>query len=367
MARALQGAFAALLAPTTLSLLAVTFTEAGERARAFAIFGAIAGGGGALGLVLGGLLTQEADWRWCCYVNTLVAVVAAVGAWYLLPAMPGRRSRLDVPSAVLVTGGVLAVVYACTLAGTRGWLARPVLVLLAAAAVLLAAFAVRQRRTGDSLVPPRVVADRNRVGGYLAVACAVAGMLGMSLFLTYYFQAVRGYSPVRAGLAFLPLSAGVLVSSQTLAVRLLPRRPPRLLIVPGLLAAALAMLLLTRLDGTGGYAARVLPAELLLGFGAGLVFVPAITVATSGVAPRYAGVAAATLNTMQQIGASVGVAALNTVAASATTAWLAGHARTAALVHGYAVAAVASAGVLAAAAILAAVLITTSTSSERSA
>jgi EmrB/QacA subfamily drug resistance transporter len=363
-ARALQGAFAALLTPTALSLLAVTFTEARERARAFALYGAIAGTGGALGLILGGTLTQYLSWRWCLYVNVVIAVPAALGAWWVLSDGRGQRgARFDVAGVVLAVAGLAAVTYACTRAVADGWDAPPVVALLAAAVVLLALFLLRQATAAAPLLPLRILRDRNRAGAYIAVAAAVAAMYGAFLLLTYEFQVVLGYSPVRAGLAFLPLSAVVLASSGGIASRLVPRVAPRLLIVPGLLVAAAGMMVLSRLHVGATYAADILPAEVLLGLGMGCIFVPAFNLATLGVAPREAGVASATVTTAQQVGGSVGTAFLNTVAAGATASALVAHGashltRTAALVHGYSVATTWAAGILAAAALLAAALIT---------
>jgi EmrB/QacA subfamily drug resistance transporter len=362
-ARALQGGFAAVLAPTVLSLLAVTFTTPADRARAFAIFGAIAGGGGAIGLVLGGALA-DASWRWCLYVNVPIAIVAVAGGLFLLgdgrSAGRGRR-RLDLPGVLLATAGLVALVYGCTQAADnaaeRGWASVRVVGPLAVGVLLLVAFGLLETRVANPLLPPRIVRDRNRVGAYLSVASAVAGMLGMFLFLTYYLQIVRGYQPIRAGLAFLPLSIAVLLSAQ-LAGRLLSRVPPRFLIAPGLTLAALAMLLLTTLSASSGYASRVLPAEIVLGLGIGGVFVPAMNTATQRVDRRDGGVAAAVVNTSQQIGGSLGVAVLNTVATTATAGYLRGHGQTDALIHGYAVAAAWAAAILLAGAILAAVLIT---------
>jgi EmrB/QacA subfamily drug resistance transporter len=366
-ARALQGGFAALLAPAALSLLAVTFTEPADRAsaessqvrdraKAFAVFGAIAGAGGAIGLVLGGALAGV-NWRWCLYVNVPVAIVAIAGTRSFLDGgRPGHRVRLDVPGALLATGGLVALVYGCAQAAARGWTAATVVGPLAAGVLLLGAFALVQTRVASPLLPPRIVRDRTRAGAYLSVACAVAGMLGMFLFLTYYLQIVLGYQPVRAGLAFLPLSVAVLLSAQ-LAGRLLPHRQPRALIVPGLAAAALAMLLLTTLNTGSGYASRVLPAEIVLGLGMGFVFAPAMNAATQRVDPREGGVAAAVVNTSQQIGGSLGVAVLNTVATTATAGAARTRPRVEALIHGYAVAAAWAAAVLLAGAVLAAVLI----------
>jgi EmrB/QacA subfamily drug resistance transporter len=366
-ARAAQGAFAALLAPTTLSLLAVTFPDLRERARAFAVFGAIAGSGAAVGLVLGGALAEYLDWRWCLYVNVPIAVATAAGGWLVLPdARPAARPRLDVPGAVLATGGLVALVFACTEAVGHGWASSRVVTLLAAAAALLALFVARQARADQPLLPLRIVRDRNRAGAYTAMALALAGMLGLLLFLTYYLQVVLHYSPIKAGLAFLPLSAAVQIGAGGIAARLATRVRPRTLIVPGLLTAATALLLLTRLEPGSGYAGIVLPAEILLGIGMGCVFVPAIGIATSGVDHRDAGIASAVATTAQQTGGTVGTALLNTIATSATAGSLAtGATGAGALVHGYTVAAAWAAAILAVAAVLAAALITAPTIDRR--
>jgi EmrB/QacA subfamily drug resistance transporter len=362
-ARALQGASAALLAPTVLALLATTFTEPRERGRAFAIFGGIAGAGGAVGLLLGGLLTEYLGWRWCLYVNVPVAVATALGAWLTIAAVPaGRRARLDVAGALLATGALVALVLGCAQTAHHEWGSVPVLGPLLSAAVLLAVFVRRESRASDPLLPARLLADRSRLGAYVSVAFAVAGMLSLFLFLTYDLQVVLGYPALRAGLAFLPLSAAVLVSSQAVA-RALPHLPPRAPIVAGLLVAAAAMVMLSRLTVAGGYLTGVLPAEIVLGLGIGCVFVPAMSTATQGVPPRDAGAAAAVVNTAQQVGGSLGVAVLNTVAATATAGYLVTHpppgaaAHLGALLHGYSVAAACAAGALTLAALIAIVLI----------
>ncbi len=363
--RALQGAFAAILAPTALSLLAVTFTEPAERARAFAVYGGIAGSGGAAGLLLGGVLTQYLVWRWCLYVNVPIAVIAAAGGWAALPDLrPSGRPRLDIPGALLATGSLAAVVYACTQAVSRGWGAHTVVGLLVAGAVGLALFVAQESRSASPLLPLRIVADRNRGGAYLAVALAVVGMYGMFLLLTYYFQVVLRFSPVRAGLAFLPMTAAVVASSAAIASPLLPRVPPRAMIAPGLLVAAAGLVWLAQLHPDSAYAAHALPAELLTGLGIGCVFVPVFSLATQGVAPHETGIASAMVNTANQVGGSIGTALLNTIAASATAGYLAAHARGSAtaaaaqgLVHGYTVAIAWGAGILAAAALLATIMI----------
>jgi EmrB/QacA subfamily drug resistance transporter len=362
-ARAAQGAFAALLTPTALSLLALTFTQARERAKAFAVFGAIAGTGGAAGLLLGGILTEFLQWRWCLFVNVPIAVVALIAGRRVLPDAPRHRgTRLDLPGVLLVTSGLVALVYGFSAAATKGWSSPVTLGALALGIGLLAALGVVESRVPDPLVPLRILADRNRGGSYLGIGMAVIAMYGLFLLLTFDFQGVLGYSPARAGLAFLPLSGAVLVSSTTVARALLPKIPPRLLIVPGLVLAAAGMATLTGLHVHAGYVAHVLPAEVLLGFGLGAVFVPAFSTATSGVGPREAGVASAVANSAQQIGASLGTALLNTIAGAATVSYLAAHARggpqpAAALVHGYTTAAGWAAGILVAAALVVGLLV----------
>ncbi|MGA8016103.1 MAG: MFS transporter, partial [Candidatus Dormiibacterota bacterium] len=234
-ARAVQGSLAALLIPTALSLLAVTFTEPRERATAFAVYGGIAGSGAAIGLLLGGALTQYLSWRWCLYVNTPVAVVAAVGAWRLFrgSATPGRGAGFDTPGVLLVTGGLVALVYGCTQAVSDGWGSPLVLGLLAVSLVLLAAFVLRQARARFPLLPLRVVLDRTRGGSYLAVLLAMAGLFGAFLFITYYLQVVLGYTPLQAGLAFLPITVASQLGSWLVARRLMPMVAPRVLVAPG--------------------------------------------------------------------------------------------------------------------------------------
>jgi EmrB/QacA subfamily drug resistance transporter len=361
--RALQGAFAAVLAPTALSLLAVTFTEPAERAKAFAVYGAIAGSGGAAGLLLGGVVTEYLAWRWCLYVNVPIAIAAVAGGWVAVPDIrPAGRARLDIPGVLLATGSLTAVVYACSQAVSHGWGARSVVGLFAAGAVLLILFVAQESRSASPLLPLRIVVSRNRGGAYLATALAVVGMFGMFLALTYYFQVVLRFSPVRAGLAFLPMTAAVMASSTGIASRLLPRVPPRALIAPGLLAGAAALAWLTQLHPGSAYLTHALPAEVLAGLGMGLAFVPVFSIATQGVAPRDIGIASAMVNTANQVGGSIGTAVLNTIAASATAGYLAAHAggpSTAALglVHGFSVAIGWGAGILAAAALIAAVMI----------
>ena len=352
VARAAQGTFAALLAPTALSLLAVTFTEPRERARAFALYGAIAGSGAAIGLLLGGILTQYLNWRWCLYVNVPIAIVAAVGGWrYLSGGRGGSGHHFDVPGVLLVTGGLVALVYACTEVVSAGWGSGIVLGFLAISVVLLIAFVVREARTRSPLLPLWIVLDRNRGGAYLAAALAIAGMFGAFLFLTYYLQVVLRYTPLQAGLAFLPLTVASQAGSWGIASVLMPRVPARMIMAPGALVAAAGMLVLTQIPVTGGYLAHVLPAEILLGIGIACVMAPAFNIGTLGVDPRQVGVAAATVNAAVQVGASLGTALLNTIASGATTAYLTARPSSAALidqalVHGYATATAWAAAIL---------------------
>jgi EmrB/QacA subfamily drug resistance transporter len=362
VARALQGAFAALLAPTALSLLAVMFIEPRDRAKAFAVYGAIAGSGAAVGMLLGGILTQYLNWRWCLYVNVPIAVVAAAGGWrFLRSDGVTRRGRFDIPGVLLAGAGLVALVYACTVAVVDGWGSGTVVALLAASGLLLVLFVLRQMRAAEPLLPLHIVLDRNRGGAYLAVLLVIAGMFGAFLFLTYYLQVVLHYSPLRTGLAFLPITFATQVGSGAIASRLMPRVPPAVLMAPGALLAAAGMALLTRLQVDSGYLSLVLPAEILLGLGTACVMVPAVSIGTLGVDRRQAGAAAATVNTAQQIGGSLGTALLNTIAATATAAYLARGSGAAhpvdALVHGYRTATAWGTAILVAAGVVAAILI----------
>jgi EmrB/QacA subfamily drug resistance transporter len=372
-ARALQGIFGALLAPAALSLLAVMFTEAKERAKAFGIYGAIAGGGGAIGLILGGVLTEYLNWRWALFVNIPFAVVAAVGATAVVREPAGGRNgnRLDIPGVLLATAGLVSLVYGFTRAETSGWSAGVTIGLFVAAAVLLAAFAVVESRVGAPLLPLRVVTERNRGGVYLSLGLAVIGMFGLFLFLTYYLQIVKGYTPVVTGLAFLPMVAGMITGSTQIGARLMTRVAPRWLMGPGFLTAALGMLLLTRISVDSSYVSLVLPGQILLGLGMGTAFMPAMSLATHGVQPRDAGVASAMVNTSQQVGGSIGTALLNTIAASATASYATAHlaaARTPAaiqrlkldaMVHGYSAAIWWAVGILAVSTVIAFALVNT--------
>ena len=325
-ARGAQGVFGAMLAPAALSLLTTTFTEPGERAKAFGIFGAIAGGGAAIGLLLGGILTEYLSWRWCLYVNLLFAVPAAIAAVGMLHNQrPDRAQRLDIPGTVTAVLGVFALVFGFSNAETHSWTAPLTIFCLAAGVVLLIAFVLIQRRVTNPLLPLRVVTDRNRGGSYLAMGIAGAGMFGVFLFLTYYLQQTKGFSPIQTGLAFLPMSGAIILTATTATTKLVPRFGPRWLMTGGMLAAATSMGLVFAQLGIGSsYAGHVLPGLLIMGVGLGLIFAPAFNGATLGVEPSDAGVASAMVNTAQQVGGSLGTAFLSTIFSSAVAGYATG-------------------------------------------
>ncbi|MCW2958429.1 MAG: transporter [Solirubrobacterales bacterium] len=326
-ARALQGAFGALLAPAALSLLTTTFTDPKERNTAFGVFGAIAGSGAAVGLLLGGVLTEYLSWRWCLYVNLIFAVAAASGAWKLLHnQVPADKPRMDVPGTVTASTGLFSLVYGFSHAETAGWGAPLTLTALGAAVVLLTTFVLLQRRVADPLLPLHIVLDRTRGGSYLALALAGAGIFGVFLFLTYYLQQNLGFSPVRTGLAFLPMTAAIMVTATLATTKLVPRVGARPMVIAGMGLGMIGMVVLAQLSVGSAYATGVLPALLTLGPGLGLIFATCINSATQGVAAKDAGVASATVNTMQQVGGSIGTALLSTLAANASSSFLAGKA-----------------------------------------
>lgn len=358
-ARGLQGAFAAIMAPAALSLLAVTFSEPKERAKAFGVYGGISGGGAAAGLLLGGILTEYASWRWCLLVNVPIALVTAAFAVRMISESRAEgRPSYDLPGAAAVTLGLVSLVYGFTKALTDGWGSTTTLQFLIAAAILLTAFVVIEARVKEPLLPLRVVTERNRGGAYLAALLSGAGLFGMFLFLTYYLQGILGYSALKAGLAFLPFSAGI-IAGAAITSQLLPRIGPRNLAATGMLLGTVGLAWFAQIDVTSSYWVYVLPAEAVTAIGMGLVFVTVASTALVGVSDRDAGVASALVNTSQQVGGSLGTALLNTFAATATANYLVTHrGETAAgLVHGYQTAFVISAGILAAGGLAAALLI----------
>jgi len=326
-ARALQGAFGAILAPASLSLITVTFTDVKERARAFGMLGAISGVGAAIGLVMGGWLTQDFSWRWCLFVNIIMAALAFVAAIPLLTESKAHgNTRYDIPGAILATAGLASLVYGFTNAAKpgQGWGAGQTLLFVIGGGVLLLAFVLVEARVPNPLMPLRVLWHRNRGGSYLASVFMGAGMFGMFMFFTYYFQQSLGYSPLKTGLLYLPFT-GALIVTAGVASSLLPKIGPRILMTYGSLVAAGGLFWLADLKLDSSYPAMIMPSMIIMAHGMGCVFVPLANTALTGVADHDAGVASAMVNTTQQIGGSLGVALLNTFFTTATATYIAGH------------------------------------------
>jgi EmrB/QacA subfamily drug resistance transporter len=333
-ARALQGAFGALLAPASLALITVLFTDSKERAKAFAVYGAIAGGGSAVGLLLGGVLTEYADWRWCFWVNVPVAIIAVAAAIPIVPESkaPGDTTY-DVPGAVLATLGLASFVYGFTKVAqasqenaakhltASGWSNTTALLFIAVGALLIAAFVVVELRTRNPLLPMRLLLDRNRGGAYLTSTLLGAGLIGAFFFLSLYFQQVLAYKPIEAGVASLPTTLGVFVAAGA-ASGLVPRFGPKPLMVVGGLFAAAGLFMMSLLGIDTSFWQIAFPAEILLGLGLGFTFVPLANLALVGVGVHDAGAASAVLNATQQVGASIGTALLATLSVGAITNYL---------------------------------------------
>ena len=362
-ARALQGVFGAVLAPSALGTLVSTFQDPRERGRAFGVFGSVAAGGGAIGLILGGVLTQYLSWRWTLYVNLVFAAIAVAGALaYIRSRRPATRPQMDWPGSVLACAGLFLIVFGFSHAETAGWTAALTIGSLVLGVVLLAGFAFAEQHVRHPLLPLRVILDRSRGGSYVAVGIVGIAIFGLFLFLTYYLQVVKRESPLTSGLLFLPMVACILLSSNLSSIVLLPRLGPRVLIATGMVLGAAGTAYLTQLTVTSSYASAVLPALLIMGLGFGMIFAPAINTATAGVAREDSGVASALVNTMQQVGGSIGTSALSTIALTATASYLVSHhtgplAPAIAATHGYTVAFAVSSAVLGVGVILAIVLL----------
>ncbi len=325
-ARACQGVFGAILVPSALSLLTTTFTEPKERGKAFGIYGAIAAAGSAVGLLLGGALTEYLSWRWTLYVNLIFAGAALAGGLALLERSSSPvKPKLDIPGVLAVSGALFCLVYGFSNAATHNWHTPSTWGFLAAGVALLATFALWQGRAASPLLPPRVVLDRNRGGAYASMLIASSGMFGVFLFLTYYLQQTLDYSPVVTGVAFLPIAAGIAFSANMSTIVLMPRVGPKPLVAAGMLVAAGAMTWFAQLGVHTAYVDGVLGPLILTGVGLGMVIAPSINTGTFGVAPGDAGVASASVTVGQQLGASIGTSLLNTIFASAVASYLAAH------------------------------------------
>ena len=340
-ARALQGAFGAILAPSALGLLTVTFQGSDDRPKAFGIFSAIAAGGASLGLLLGGVLTQAISWRWSLYVNLVIAIPAAIVALRLLRnERAASHPPIDVPGVILGSAGLFAAVFGFSHAETSSWSNPLTIFALAASAALLTGFVFLESRVTNPLLPLHIVKDRARGGAYATIALAGSAVFAVFLFLTYYMQQSLGFSPLKTGLGFIPMTAMIVVTATTVQTKILPRTGAKPLVMTGMTLGITAMLLFTQLTAHGAYATHVLPGLLLTGIGMGCVFAPAFSTATLGVRSADAGIASAMVNTSQQVGGSVGTSLLSTIFASAAASYAVGHAKTAGLasaasIHGY--------------------------------
>ena len=348
--RALQGVFGALLAPAALSIISVTFIVPKERAKAFGVIGAISGGGAAIGLILGGTLTEF--FSWCLGVNTPIAIFAAILAIKFVKESKAQGDNTyDIPGVVTATGGLFSLTYGFNEAATKGWSSSTTISFLIAAVILLVIFVMIEMRVKNPLMPLRVVTERNRGGSYLGSLVVGAGLFSMFLFLGLYLQVILGYSPLRSGFAFLPFTAGIIVFAG-IASALLPKVGPKPLMVPGLVAAGIGLLLMTRITPETSYTTHVLPSLLIMSSGMALVFIPLTSTSLHAVSNHDTGVASAMVNTSQQIGGSLGTALLNTVAATATTTFAAANTQLGekvmpfAMTHGFTVAFKCSAALL---------------------
>ncbi len=316
-ARAVQGVGGAIASPAVLALIVSSFPEVRERTRALGIFTAVVMGGASLGLVLGGMITEWASWRWVLFINVPIGIAVILATPRLLPETERQPGRLDVAGALTSTAGVAALVYAFIRAAANGWGDRLTLVAFAASAALVAAFLITETRSAHPVTPLRLFADRGRSASYLVRLLLVAGMFGMFFFLTQFLQEVLGFSPLRAGIAFLPMTAALFTVSR-LAPRLVPRFGPQPLMVAGLLPVVAAMAWLSRINLATTYTSGILGPMLLLGTGMGVAFVPLTMASLHGVAPQDSGAAASMVNVMQQIGGALGLSILVTVADHAT-------------------------------------------------
>ncbi|MEF2976170.1 MFS transporter [Subtercola sp. YIM 133946] len=320
-ARGAQGVFAALLAPAALAMLNVTFPKGPDRAKAFAVYGTIAGGGAAIGLVLGGVLTEYFSWHWCLLVNVPIAIVAiAMAIPILTESKADGDTRYDVPGALLVTLGLGSIVYGFSRA-SLGWDRLDTIGFLALGVALLVVFVLVEGRVSNPLLPLRVVANRVRGGAYITSLLVGAALLGGLLYLTLYFQIVLKFTPLHSGLSSLPMTASI-IAGATIVSRILPKVGPRILMTIGPVFAAGGLFWLSHLTVENEYFVQILPGQILLGLGLAMVFVPMQNVALSGIEARDSGVGSAAVTATQQIGGSIGTAVFTAIYSSAVAAYV---------------------------------------------
>jgi len=333
-ARAVQGAGGAIASPAVLALITSSFPEGRERTRALGFYTAVAMGGASLGLVLGGVITEWVSWRWVLFVNVPIGAAVLLTAPRFLAESQRQPGRFDITGALTSTGGMAALVYAFIRAAASGWHDRLSLGAFGAAAILLGLFLVTEARAAQPITPLRLFADRGRAGSYLARLLLVAGMFGMFFFLTQFVQDILGFSPLRAGLAFVPMTAALFAVSRA-APQLLARFPAKTLMVAGLLPVVAGMAWLAQISPAAGYLPGILGPMLLLGSGMGIVFVPLTMASLAGVRAADSGAASSMVNVMQQVGGSLGLAILVTVYATATRGTPAGGAGAAGAAHAH--------------------------------
>jgi EmrB/QacA subfamily drug resistance transporter len=313
-ARVLQGIGGAIASPTALSLITTTFEEGPARNRAFGVYASASGAGAAVGLILGGLLTTV-SWRLVLFVNVPIGLLLAIATPFVLPESERNPGRLDLPGAITSTVGVSSLVYGFIHAATEGWGDAVTLLSFALAIVFLALFVFIESRTPQPLMPLRLFADRNRTGSYIVMLAVGAALFSMFFFLTQFVQEILGYSPLKAGFAFVPVTIVIVIVAQ-IASRVIVRTGPQPLIIIGSVCMGVALLWLSRITADSGYVTLVLPCMVILAMGLGLLFVPVTLTAVAGVQRSDAGIASAMLNVTQQIGGTIGLAALVTVAST---------------------------------------------------
>jgi EmrB/QacA subfamily drug resistance transporter len=330
--RALQGFGAALISPAALSIISTTFDEGKERARALAVWAAIAIGGSAVGLVLGGALTQAFSWRWIFFVNVPVGIAAFIAALRLVPESKDEHAHkgYDIAGAVTVTGGLMILVYGLVNSATHGWGSTTTIVSFVVSAILLASFVLVEMRSAEPLVRLSIFRVRSLSTANLSMFLAFSGMFAMFFFNTLYLQKILGFGPLKAGVAFLPFTAGVMLSAG-LASNFAPRIGVRPVAATGMVLTIVGMVLFARMPVDGAYLTDVLPGLLVGSLGMGAIFMPLTLVATTGLANEDQGLASGLFNTSQQVGGALGLAVLTTIAASHTS----DPSSPAALVHGF--------------------------------